>query len=672
MTRIQGVKDSMIPVRLAGRAAVLAFAFWLLPLGFASEIDSLIKAAPGHDAYPEAGALILLDRRVVTVDKNNSATTERTLVVKILEDRGRDDFGEITQKFNKDGQTVDLLEACTHKPDGTIVKPEARAISDVSAPEVADAMAYTNAMLKVVSFPALEKDAVIEYRVRVKPKKSEKEDGFSGAVRFGGLYPAEKREFTLVVPKATAFKYAWSMAGAEPRVETLQSQVSYTWTLTKTPQIIEEPGMPDVAKLVPVLSYSSYKDWKQVADKLKKEFDKGLVQSPEVKRLADSLAGGNTPAHTAQAIYLYVTQKFRSVDLDYGDAGYETHKPAQVLSWKYGDCRDKNCLLISLLRAAGINAFPVILGRALPAARDVPSPDAFDWLATQATVDGKSLFLDPFAEYYLYGTVPEDEAGSDALLLDGVAAQLTAVPGKGDAQSDLAVTTADFTLNADGDLSGTVLTEAGGFYDGQLRSDWRDQTPTDRKRAMAQTASAIKTGAQIDSSWFSDLNDLTKPATAGFRFSARHYAVTQKGELSLRVPTPAVVGEELFGITSSSRRTNPVETKPARSYVYKCNIKLPPGVKVDILPDSVAVSDSGVSSTGGWVKTADGVSFSYTVRLMKPDFSLAEFPKLKATADAITRPQFREVYFLRTDAGTPPFEILKQRWQPARAKDVSR
>ena len=68
------------------------------------------------------------------------------------------------------------------------------------------------------------------------------------------MYPVQKREFTLVVPKAAAFKYAWSMAGVDPRVETLQSQVSYTWTLTNTPQIIDEPGMPDIAKLVPVLS----------------------------------------------------------------------------------------------------------------------------------------------------------------------------------------------------------------------------------------------------------------------------------------------------------------------------------------------------------------------------------------------------------------------------------
>lgn len=126
----------------------------LITLSFGAEIDSIIKAAPGHDAYPEAGALILLDRKTVTVDKNNSTTLDRYLVIKLFEDRSRDEFGEITQRFDKDGQTVDILEACTHKPDGTIIKPEARAISDVSAPEVADAMAYTNAMLKVVSFPA--------------------------------------------------------------------------------------------------------------------------------------------------------------------------------------------------------------------------------------------------------------------------------------------------------------------------------------------------------------------------------------------------------------------------------------------------------------------------------------------------------------------------------------
>ncbi|HTW92433.1 MAG TPA: DUF3857 and transglutaminase domain-containing protein [bacterium] len=628
-------------------------------MSFGSEIDSIIKAAPGHDAYPEAGALILLSRTTVTVDKNNSTTLDRYLVVKIFEDRGRDEFGEITQKFNKDGQTVEVLEACTHRPDGSIVKPEARAISDVSAPEVADAMAYTNAMLKVISFPALEPGAVIEYHVRVKPKKSTKEDGFSGTVMFGASNPILKRAFTLVVPKGVQFSQAWSKNGVKPVVEALPAGYSFTWTVTNTPQIFHERAMPDIRRLVPMLSYSSYKDWKQVATKLRKDFDKGRVASPAVKQFSDSLSAGKTKAEAAKAIFLYVTQKVRGVDLGYGDAGYETHKAADVLTWKYGDCRDKNRLLISLLDAQGIPATPIAMNTKTDVPVGVPSPDAFDGLATLATVDGKPMLLDPFAEYRIYGSVPDDDAGDDALLLDSTSTQLGKCPGAGPNPSDLAVTTAEMSLELNGDLSGTVTTVTGGCYDNSLRDEWRDLTPTDRKRDMAGIASSIKTGARIDSFWFSNLEDLTEPATAGFHFTAPRYAVTQKGELSMRAPTPAVVTEELFGIASNSRRTNPVETKPARGYEYTCTIKLPPGVKVDILPDTVATVGAGISAQGGWAKTADGVSFYYTVHLMKPDYSLSEFKQLKSAADALNRPQLREVYFLRTSERTRPEPTLQ-------------
>jgi hypothetical protein len=70
-------------------------------------------------------------------------------------------------------------------------------------------------------------------------------------------------------------------------------------------------------------------------------------------------------------------------------------------------------------------------------------------------------------------------------------------------------------------------------------------------------------------------------------------------------------------------------------------------LKVDILPDSVAVSDTSGSSEGGWAQTTDGVSFYFAVRVIKENYSPGEFPKLKVAIDAITRPQFREVYFLK-------------------------
>lgn len=633
----------------------LCLCFLVLALGPAAEIDDLIVNAPGQESYPEAAALILLDRRIVTINRNNSATSERYLVVKIFEDRGKDEFGEITQRYNKDGAICEVLEARTYKPDRSVVRPEKRAIADVSAPEVFDAPAYTSAMLKVVSFPALEKDAVIEYRVRVRPTKSAREDYFSGSVSFGGHTPALKREFRLVVPQGKSFASAWKNIAEPPapQVETLAGSVTYTWAMTNTPQILREPGMPNLARLVPMLTYSSCESWRKVADKLKQEFGKGLDASSEVKRLADSLASGKSRPEAIRDIFLYVTRKIRNIPLDYGRAGFDTRKASQVLKWRYGDCRDKNCLLASLLRQAGVYSFPAALSRDADPAEAVPTADAFNWLVTIVPADSASFdpaepstfeLLDPFAEHCRYGRVPEEDAGARALFLDGKAEGLTiASPSL----NNLCVTTADLVLDADGNLSGTVTTEADGFYDRDLRSNWRDQTPTDRRRSMSQTAAGIKPGTRIDTFWFSDLSDLTQPASSVFSFSAPRYAVSQKGELSLQVPTPAVVSDPLFRITSSARRTNPVETKPPRTYTYRCNIKLPPGVKPDILPDSVSVSDTGGSSEAGWTKTAEGVSFYYTIRLLKQNYSVPEYAGLKAVADAVSRPQLRDIYFLR-------------------------
>lgn len=655
MTRSRVVRKGVMQRNLQKLIVVLMLGLCLLTFGVAAEIDDLIANAPDPEDYPEAPALILLDRQIVTIGKNNVATTERYLVVKIFADRGRDEFGEITQRYNRNGQVCEVLEARTHRADRSVVRPEKKAIADVSAPEVADAPAYTSAMLKVVSFPALEKNAVIEYRARVRPRKPGREDWFSGSILFGGYTPALRREFRLILPRGSKFRYAWNNTAEPiaPVVETLGNSVSYTWTMTNTPQVFREPGMPDLARLVPVLYYSSCESWAQVAVKLKQEFEKGLESTGEIKRLADSLAAGKPRSTAIRDIFLYVTQRIRNVSLEYGRAGYDTRRASQVLKWRYGDCRDKNCLLVSLLRQIGVYAFAAVLARGAPPNEAVPSADVFDWLVTVVPTDSAGFelsapetfqILDPFAEYYSYGNLPESDAKVRALCLHDRCAGLAFTPPF---TPSLCSTSAEIVLEPDGTIWGTVSTEAFGYYDSRLRGEWRNQTPTDRKRALAQVASSIKPGAEVDTFWFTDLHDLTALAACGFRFRASRYAVMQKGEISLQVPTPALVEEPLFGITTSVRRENPVETRPPRTYQYRCYIKLPVGYRLDILPDSTSVSGEGVEVRAGWAKTDAGVVFFYTLRIDKTDFSLPEYAGLKAAVDAVLRPQLRSVYFLR-------------------------
>jgi transglutaminase-like putative cysteine protease len=613
----------------------------------AAEIDDLIRSAPGADKYPEAGALVLLDRTSVTIDASNNAVTERYLVVKILADRGKEDYGDIHQRYNKDAQRCDVLVARTHRPDGSIVEPEKKAIADVSAPEVWSAPAYTNAMHKVISFPALEPNAVIELRLRVSPTKSGKDEALSGTALFGTYDPVLKREFILTLPAKTPLHYGWTGAGPEPVCETVGPNVGLTWSMDNLPQVFREPGRAPLERLVPRLWYSSYRDWNQVGKYLWQPFAKGLVSTPELVAKAQELAKDKPKPDALRDIYLYVTRKFQNVYLDYGQVGYEPHKAADVVEQKYGDCRDKTCLLITLLRAAGIKAAPVVLGTDwVQSAPSVPSPDAYDWMVCRANDGARDVFLDPFGEYLPYGSLAPSEQPAEAMVLDSTGFAQVSIPA-GLPENNRAEVTATYRLDTLGNLTGTAEASCIGYYDYVLRRDWRDATPVERKQAFDELAGSIKTGATADSFWTSDLSDLTRGAEIGFRFTAERYASRQADRLYFRVPAPELVFEPVMGQTQARQRHTLLMTRPPRTNDFHCTIAKPAGMKFQKPPMPWAVDNPCCRANVTWTEEQDSLRFNAEFTVLKPEVTPEEYPQLKQAADEFHKPELWEVYFTK-------------------------
>jgi len=82
------------------------------------------------------------------------------------------------------------------------------------------------------------------------------------------------------------------------------------------------------------------------------------------------------------------------------EMGENTHRPAppsQTWQRRYGDCKDKAYLLVTLLRRMGIEAVPALVsidrGRAV--ADFVPSASDFDHVIVRATLKGRAVWLDP-------------------------------------------------------------------------------------------------------------------------------------------------------------------------------------------------------------------------------------------------------------------------------------
>lgn len=93
----------------------------------------------------------------------------------------------------------------------------------------------------------------------------------------------------------------------------------------------------------------------------------------------------------------FVQEEIRYLSLSIGENSHRPYPPAEVLARRYGDCKDKTWLLVSILRRMNIAADPVLvatqLGPNLP--QLLPSPALFDHMIARVQLDGKTYYLDP-------------------------------------------------------------------------------------------------------------------------------------------------------------------------------------------------------------------------------------------------------------------------------------
>lgn len=94
-----------------------------------------------------------------------------------------------------------------------------------------------------------------------------------------------------------------------------------------------------------------------------------------------------------------VQDDVRYFGIEIGENTHRPHAPAEVWRRRFGDCKDKAYLLVTLLERLGIAAVPALVsvdsgGRI---ADLVPSGDAFDHVIVRATLDGAAVWADPTA-----------------------------------------------------------------------------------------------------------------------------------------------------------------------------------------------------------------------------------------------------------------------------------
>jgi lipoprotein NlpI len=207
------------------------------------------------------------------------------------------------------------------------------------------------------------------------------------------------------------------------------------------------PGTPVEALTSPdfftfrFIQFSEFESWNDVAHWANDLFEGKPVITDDLRTEVDRIrALGSDEARVASALEFVQTQiRYFSVSL--GESSHRPTPPGEVLRRRYGDCKDKSLLLISMLRELGIESKPVLLqmGRRAGLDKTLPSPQFFNHVIVQTVVGGKIYFLDPtrLGQHGQLDRMGQMHEGAQILVVARDTAALSQIPAEsGDVIAD--------------------------------------------------------------------------------------------------------------------------------------------------------------------------------------------------------------------------------------------
>jgi hypothetical protein len=254
-------------------------------------------------------------------------------------------------------------------------------------------------------------------------------------------------------------------------------------------------------------------------------------------KVAELTAGLSGEQGKMAALFDFVKREIRYVSLDLGKSGYEPTAATEVYENKYGDCKDKSTLLISMLGAAGIPAYHVLIPTQHAGAliRDIPFPFQFNHCIVAIEQAGGYLFLEPTNEQCTFGYLPSYDQDRDVVIFKDHA-PLFARTYVEEPRASGTFSRQAIRIAQDGSIHVSVKnTYAGDFESGQ-RWLYLNESPTQIKERLEEDVDWISAGAQLIEYSHADPLDFTEQFYVHYTYEAPEHCQRGKDILTFRVP----------------------------------------------------------------------------------------------------------------------------------------
>lgn len=611
----------------------------------------LVAANSQLPAYPpDIKALVLLDETVLTVRGEGKAVERHREVIKILRPQGRR-YAEIVVPFSKD-EKLNSFHAWSIGPDGHQFTVRDDEVLEVGADP--SGMLYVDERAKVVRPPGADPGGIVAYESEQQMPSYLSEDDWG----FQRSIPVVESSFEVDLPAGFHSYMAWLRHDAlQPTAAGPNQQ---RWVMKNVPAIdLQDEWMAPSEEALAgrmVVHFSSQplpegdERWAQIGNWYEDLASPRTEGPVEIASKARALAGDSADfTEKIQKVAVFMQREIRYVGIEIGIGGLQPHPAIDIFRNRYGDCKDKATLLISMLNAVGVRAtwvlvdthrgyidpaLPSISGNHAIAAIEVPVGYSDPRLQSMVTAKSGKRFLifDPTNTYTPIGLLPEYLQGGWGILVDGKQSQVIKLPTLKPDQ-DVVERKATFDLDEDGTLKGAVTETRFGTASQYLREVYGELGEKKQHDEIERRLQEDFSSFTLDSEAAKNARDLDQNLVLNYALTAKMYAKPAGSMLLVR---PRVLGTDSSPFNNKPRQY-PIDMEATGVWRDSYDVNLPTGYVVDDLPNPVSI-DVGFATYKSEVKADDKAlhySREYVVKeLQLPADRYAELRRLEGTIRA--------------------------------------
>jgi hypothetical protein len=559
---------------------------------------------PTPASAKDSPAVVLFDEYLITVDDQNHAVERERSAVRILKPQGRS-YTHCSIGYDVD-EKLNYFRSWTFTSDGRQLQAMESDFVDRGA-YAAPVLQFTE-RIRTVNPPASDPGAVVvcETEEHLRPYMSEEEWEIQSSI------PVVFEALELALAPGAHFADSWARFSPIKPAEVASNHLR--WELKDMPALDLEnihaiPAWGAVAARMSVkwgdaAVNGTDNQWRAIGLWQARLEEHRPDPTPEIAAKALELTAGAPDLYTKLSrITDFIQKNIRYFIVAKGIGGWQAHYAADIYRNRYGDCKDKTTLLISMLQAIGIKAYYLhvdsrrgiidpsessLIGNHMITAIELPDGQSDPRLLARVTAaTGKTLLIfDPTDEETPVGLIRAALQGAYGNISSGPDSQVLRMPVLPPESAGL-TRNGSFTLTPDGILSGDVSEIFSG--DDATTERWllKDNDNKEIHDKLEQSLGSDLPGLTFKGYEFHRIADLDKPLGLDLHLSAANYAHPAGPLLLLR---PRVLGSHAHLVTDvmeGKPRKYSIEMGHPGRWRDSFDIALPPGYVVDETPDPV-------------------------------------------------------------------------------------